>query len=909
MQKPTPRTTQGDLDARLVFAATHSSGRVCRKLDADPRGLLADIAQAKLDLYGPNAVSPKEQAPRLIQFLSCLVSPFSLILAALAAVSLVTDVLLAAPAEKDPSTCIIIAVMVGISGTLEFAQRSKGATAAAALSKMVTVTTRVLRRPPAAADNPRIPAATETLPFSSVVVGDIVTLASGDLIPADCRVLAAKDLFVNQAALTGESEPVEKCSAPVHRTRSAKGARLPLAIHQCANLLFAGTTVQSGSATAVVVTTGDETYVGRMARLLAEPARKTSFDEGIESVSRVLVRFMLVMCPLVLVVNGLTKGDWLAALLFSVSVAVGITPQMLPVIVTTCLSRGASRMARQDVIVKSPSAIQNLGAIDVLCCDKTGTLTSDKVVLERHLDVSGKDDERVLREAFLNSWFQTGLRNLIDQAVIERTDELGAADLLRGQYRKVDEVPFDFERRRLSVVVEHKGTGETLMVTKGAVEEMLGICSRVQYEGKICPLDNARRAMVLGNVARLNDEGMRVVAVAESVNPRPVGEFGVADEKDMVLIGYLGFLDPPKPSAAAAIERLRAHGVEVKVLTGDNEGVAAAVCRKVGVQVDNMLLGSEVDALPDAELERRAEEAQLFAKLSPLQKARVVEALRSGAHSASHAVGFMGDGINDAAAMRAADVGVSVDTAVDVAKEAADIILLQKDLLVLERGIEEGRTTYGNTIKYVKATASSNFGNVLSVMVASVFLPFLPMTALQLLLLGLAYTLTCVAIPWDRVDGDFLACPRVWDARSITGFMVWLGPVSSIFDVVTFVVAYALVAPAVVAAAGDPALFAPAFQTAWFVESMWTQTLVLHALRTERVPFVQSRPAAPLAVLTVAGVALASALPYAPGVSAALGLVALPAWFFGVLVALMLGYMLLVTLVKGVYVRRYGGLL
>jgi len=915
------RFSRGDLGVDLEFAATHKVSYVFRRLVTSQDGLTEDIVRAQLDLHGKNVMTERRAEAPAVRFVRSFVSPFTLILVALAIISYYTNVVLVAPEERDPSTTIIIAVMVAISGTLRFTQESKGASAAAALKKMVTTTCCVVRKGVGEGE----------IPFEDVAVGDIIKVSSGDMVPADSRLVTTKDLFVTQAALTGEGGPVEKFSDPVVVRRVAGDPNPTLALTDCTNILFTGTTVQSGSATAVVVATGDDTYVGRMMSVLQAKPEQTSFDAGVASVSRVLVVFMLVMCPVVLVVNGLTKGDWLSALLFSVSVAVGITPQMLPVIVTTCLSRGASAMAHRDVIVKNINSIQNLGAMDVLCCDKTGTLTQDKVILERHLDVMGRDDDRVLRHAFLNSYFQTGLRNLLDVAVIEKTEEFsvragaGRASRYNGldtKYVKVDEVPFDFERRRMSVVVADD-TGKTQMITKGAVEEVLAVCAQVEYGGVVRELTNELRSRVMRQVSELNDDGMRVIAVAQKTNPRPVGMFSKRDECDMVLIGYLAFLDPPKDSAAKAISRLAKDGVCVKILTGDNGGVAAAVCRKVGVNADGMLLGSELDALSDEELARRADSTQLFAKLSPLQKARVVRVLRSGAGrdgaGSGHVVGFMGDGINDAAAMRASDVGISVDTAVDVAKESADIILLEKDLMVLDRGIVEGRKTYGNTIKYIKSTVSSNFGNVFSVMVASAFLPFLPMTALQLLLLGLAYTVSCTAVPWDNVDEEFLSHPRTWDARAIVGFMLWLGPTSSVFDILTYAVMFFWLAPMVVGAPwatlvtlGDTvrmAAFATVFQTGWFVESMWTQTFVLHTLRTERLPFVQSHASWQLTLLTATGVIVVTLLPYLPGVSGALGLSALPAAYYGVLLAFMVGYLTLANVVKKIYARRYGGLL
>ena len=967
-QPKTTQTTSGELGQSLTFAATHSVKSVCRKFHTTPDGLALDIAQAKYDLDGPNVITSAAEEPFIIRLLKSFASPFTFILIALAGISYVTNVALAADGEKDPSTVVIITAMVLISGIIDFVQSSKGASAAAALSKMVTSTTRVIRRPidfddtgteqslnqnsdqefsqdpDANADDladfeedaadeaadyaedaadeieapeePKLASALgEEIPFEQVVVGDIIRLASGDMIPADCRVLDAKDLFVNETALTGESEPVEKTAGVVHARRRADGTRYPLSLSECTNLLFAGTTVQSGSATVVVITTGNKTYVGTMSELLQQPSGETSFDEGLKSVSKVLVSFMLIMCPIVFFANGFLKGDWFDALLFSVSVAVGITPQMLPVIVTTCLSRGGTQMAKQDVIVKNPAAIQNLGAMDILCTDKTGTITADEVVLERHLNILGEEDPRVLRYAYLNSYFQTGLRNLIDKAIIKTSNDELPTNLLSIEYEKIDEVPFDFERRRMSVVVRNTKTNKTHMITKGAVEEVLNACSFVDLDSEIKPLTPAQRKNVMDRVYQLNQEGMRVVGVAQKSDPRGVGEFGVDDERDMVLIGYLAFLDPPKESAREAIAKLNQRGVQVKVLTGDNEGVAAAVCKKVGIHVDELLLGSDVENLNDEQLKERVEKTQLFAKLSPMQKARVVSALRSN----NHVVGFMGDGINDAAAMRSSDVGISVDTAVDVAKESADIILLQKDLLVLEHGVEEGRRTYGNTIKYIKATASSNFGNVLSVLVASFFLPFLPMSALQLLLLGLAYTVTCIAIPWDNVDDSFLSSPRSWDAHSITNFMLWIGPISSIFDVLTFALMFFVVSPALaggtwaeLAATGNTAaqaLFILSFQTGWFIESMWTQTFVLHALRTNKIPFIQSMPSASLLALTTAGIIVVSALPYLSVFAQPLSLVALPLSFFGWLTALMSGYMVLITIIKSLYVKRFGSLL
>lgn len=906
------------LDPEIAHIGCLDAAEVMDLLGTGERGLTEQQAHRIRSVHGANIIAPEHHDPLSARLSRAFLTPFTLILLALAAISLYTNVYLAAPGEADPSTAIIIGIMVLISGGISFWQDTRGAAAADALKGLVSITCRCVREDTGAAE----------IPLADVVPGDLIELAAGDIIPADLRIVSAKNLFLTQAALTGESDPVEKTPAaiedPVGRA---------LVIDDCANFAFAGTTVQSGSGTGVVVTTGARTYLGGIASALDARPAVTSFDAGVASVSRVLVGFMLVMCPIVFVLCGLTKGDWLDALLFSISVAVGITPQMLPVIVTTCLARGAEAMRAKDVVVKEISSIQNLGAMDVLCCDKTGTLTRDKIVLERHLDVLGAPSDRVLRHAYLNSVFQTGLRNLMDEAIIERAEALAAGGRsmdarageggvrtspeaatiagARDHWRLVDEIPFDFDRRRMSVVVED-AAGKRQLITKGAVEEMIDVCSAVEVGTEVLPLTDGQADQILDRVRGLNERGMRVVGVAQR-NDVPARDLTADDEHDMTLIGYLAFLDPPKASAKAAVKELGDLGVAVKVLTGDNAAVAATVCEQVGIDARNMLTGADVDLLSDDELAEQVERTGLFAKLSPLQKARIVEVLRT---HGKHTVGFMGDGINDAAAMRASDCGISVDTAVDVAKESADIILLKKDLTVLAHGIVEGRRTYGNTIKYIKTTASSNFGNVLSVLVAAAFLPFLPMSALQLLLLGMAYTVSCAALPWDRVDETFLARPRTWDARGIVSFMLKIGPVSSIFDILTFAAMFWVVCPLVVGAPWDAladpaqrALFALVFQTGWFVESMWTQTLVIHLLRTERLPFVQSKPAASLTALTVLGVGLVTAMPYVPDVNAALDLVPLPGAFFGVLAAMMIGYLLLTSIAKALYVRAHGELL
>ena len=756
---------------RLLRASMSTKRALLERYKTPADGFEAAEAAELRESCGRNELSRGRREPPALKFFRAFVNPFTIVLAAIAAVSFVTDVLMAAPGREDPSTVVIICVMVAVSGLLRFGQEARADRAAAKLKEMVHTTASVRR----GFEEP------QEIPLAEIVPGDLVVLSAGDLVPADLRVLSCKDLFVNQAALTGESEPVEKSD----RLPDAAPSE-PL---EAADLVFMGTSVVSGMALCLAVATGDDTCLGSIAGSLSGKAVQTSFDKGVNSVSWLLIRFMLCMTPVVLFVNGFTKGDWTQAFLFALSIAVGLTPEMLPMIVTTGLARGAAAMAKKKTVVKRLNAIQNFGAMDVLCTDKTGTITQNRVVLEKYLDAGGREAERVLRHAFLNSYYQTNLKNLMDAAVLAHAKSEPYLSL-EGKYVKVDEIPFDFNRRRMSVVLRDE-KGKTQLISKGAVEEMLAVCSFAEVDGAAVPLTPELRGQTMAVVRALNDDGMRVLAVAQKNDPAEEGVFSVRDEADMVLIGYLAFLDPPKETAAAAIRALREYGVAVKVLTGDSEAVASFVCRKVGIPADEMLLGSELEAMDDAALSAAAQRVSLFAKLSPQQKARVVTALRN----CGHTVGFLGDGINDAAAMRAADVGVSVDTAADVAKESADIILLEKDLMVLKNGVLEGRSTFGNIIKYVKLTASSNFGNMLSVLAASAFLPFLPMQPLQLIFLNMLYDFSCVAISWDRCDEEFLKMPRKWDASTIGGFMLWFGPASSLFDIATFLLLYFAVCP------------------------------------------------------------------------------------------------------------------
>lgn len=896
---------------RIQFAATHPTQETLGYLNTTLCGLEPGKVEENRSEYGSNKVTREKKKTLPQRLAGAFINPFTAILFCLALVSSFTDMIFphfslfgCVPKDFDCLTVVIILTMVFLSGTLRFVQESRSGNAAEKLLAMITTTCTVTRKGQEMAE----------IPLDEVVVGDIVHLSAGDMLPADVRILDAKDLFVSQASLTGESEPIEKIPM-VNETRDA--------ITDYTNIAFMGSNVLSGSASAVVVTVGDHTLFGSMASEVAHEAVETSFSKGVNAVSWVLIRFMLVMVPLVFVANGITKGDWLSAFLFGISIAVGLTPEMLPMIVTTCLAKGAVSMSKKQTIVKNLNSIQNFGAIDILCTDKTGTLTQDKVVLEYHLNVNGEDDLRVLRHAYLNSYFQTGYKNLMDVAIIQKTEEEEADDPqlvdLSEHYVKVDEIPFDFARRRLTTVVQNRD-GKTQMVTKGAVEEMLSICSFAECDGKVRPMTKELKSRILATVDDLNEKGFRVLAIAQKSNPSPAGAFGVTDECDMVLMGYLAFLDPPKESTADAIKALKAHGVTTKILTGDNDKVTRTICKQVGLKVRNMLLGSDLENMSDQELAKAAETTDVFAKLTPGQKARVVSVFRENGHT----VGFMGDGINDASAMKSADIGISVDTAVDVAKESADIVLLEKDLMVLEEGIIEGRKTYANMIKYIKMTASSNFGNMFSVLAASALLPFLPMESLQLILLNLIYDLSCTAIPWDNVDEEFISVPRKWDASSVGSFMMWIGPTSSVFDWMTYIFMYFVFCPLFVSkgvlyndlashfAGADlvrmQTAYVAMFQTGWFIESMWSQTLVIHMIRTPKLPFIQSHASAPLTLMTFTGIGVLTIIPFTT-FGRMLGFVALPTAYFAYLIPCILLYMVLATSLKKAYVRHYGELL
>lgn len=861
---------------------------IWKLFDANEKGHSTKKAEQIREEFGDNEIDYGTEKSMWRLIVEAYFTPFTLVLFGLALVSFLTDYVFAPAGEKDILSALIIVVLVLLSGTMTFIQTIRSNQSVEQLESMVEVTSAVKRE-----------GEFKEIRTEDIVIGDIVRLKAGDMIPADIRLTQTKDLFISQTSLTGESYPVEKrAQAEVTDVTSETDYE---------TLAFTGSEVVSGSATGIVVRTGNNTLFGSIADEFALEPPKTSFDIGIENTSLLLIRFMVIMAIVVVLINGLTKGDWLQAFLFGISIAVGLTPEMLPMIVTTNLVKGANDMAKQGTIVRNLHGIQNFGAIDVLVTDKTGTLTQDSIVLQYHLDIDGDHSDRVLRHAYLNSYYQTGLGNLMDEAIINASKE--ELDLKQFNYTKVDEIPFDFERRRLSVVVEDE-TGKTQMITKGAIEEMVAVSDYVDYGGEIHELTDEERRHVLTQVNELNEQGLRVLGVAQKTNPSPVDEFSVKDEAEMVLIGYLAFLDPPKESTKEAIQALNDHAVDVKIMTGDNELVTVAVADQVGIPTDHIISGDQLNNKTDEELKKIVEDHNLFVKLNPTQKSKLVGILREN----GHVVGFLGDGINDSPALRASDVGISVDNAVDIAKESADIILLEKDLMILEKGILAGRKVFGNTMKYIKATTSSNFGNVFSVLIASIFLPFLPMLPIQLLFLGLIYEISSMSIPWDNMDKEYLYEPKKWEAASIRKFMVWFGPTSSIFDVTTFLVMFFFVAPQLVGGsyhtlgAAQQEIFLSIFQSGWFIVSLWTQTLVLYALRTPKIPFVESYPSFIMTTITVIGMIIGSVAPYT-SLGTALGLAPLPGSFWWILALTVVGYFVLVQVVKKIYVNRFGELL
>ncbi|MFQ6911408.1 MAG: magnesium-translocating P-type ATPase [Bacteroides faecis] len=862
---------------KVFLAAGQPLESVFSYFRTTPMGLTSEEVEKRQSLFGKNEVVHEKRKKPLLMFARAFINPFVGVLTALVAVSFVMDVMMAAPGDQDWTSIIIVTTMIVLSAILRFSQEWKANRSSEALQKMVTNTCYVKRT--------GVPEG--EISIEELVPGDIVMLAAGDMIPADLRIIESKDLFISQSSLTGESDSIEK-SPRVMGKKYHKGSVVELD-----NICYMGSNVVSGSAKGIVFETGNNTYLGTIAKSIAGHRAATAFDKGIMKVSLLLIRFMLIMVPIVFLVNGITKGDWMEAFIFAISVAVGLTPEMLPMIVTANLSKGAMAMSRKKTIVKDLNAIQNFGAMNILCTDKTGTLTQDHIVLERHVNVDGTEDKenRILRHAYFNSYFQTGLKNLMDRAVLSHVKELGLESLSRS-YRKVDEIPFDFTRRRMSVVVEDN-SGKRQIITKGAVEEMLGVCTYAEFGGEVRPLAKDIRVKAQKFVEEMNNQGMRVLALAHKSFLSKEDNFAVEDEQEMVLIGYLAFLDPPKESAAQAIRQLHEHGVEVKVLSGDNDAVVKTISRQVGIDTSTAVTGPDLEKMSEEDKMKAVTTGNIFSKLTPMQKVEIIRLLQAQKNT----VGFLGDGINDAAALRESDIGISVDSAVDIAKESADIILLEKDLMVLENGVIEGRKTFGNIIKYVKMTASSNFGNMFSVLAASAFLPFLPMLPIHILIQNLLYDISQTTIPFDRMDPEYLRKPRIWDSSDLSRFMLWIGPISSIFDIATYIVMwwfFSCRSPEVQSL----------FQSGWFIEGLLSQTLIVHMIRTRKVPFFQSTASWPVLLMTFSIMAIGIFVPFS-SFGASIGLMPLPWSYFPWLAGILLTYCILTQGLKVLYIRAF----
>lgn len=832
------------------------------------RGLTSQEVKNNLNKYGKNIIKQKKPKQWYNYLFESLFSTFNLILLGIVVVLFYTDVILTTPPSY--ANIIVILVLILVSTLLEFFEVYRSNKAAEKLKNLVSVKTSVLR-------NGKV----VKVPSESVTIGDVVMLSAGDLIPADLRIIESKDLYVVQSSLTGESDSVKKTSETETNGKIED-------ITELDTICFMGTNVMSGSARGIVINIGDNTYFGQVADNITDEKPKTAFQKGIESVSKLLIRFMLVLIPITFIVNAAKHGT-ITAFTFAVAIAIGITPLLLPVILSSSLAKGATRMSKKKTIVKRLDSIQSFGAMNILCTDKTGTLTEDKIVLEKYLDIKGEEDTRVLKHAFLNSYFQTGLKGNIDEAVIART----AKTELKGieeKYEKVDEIPFDFSRRRLSVVVSDGKKKQ--LITKGAVEEILSICTMVDYKGEVSDITKEIKQNILNITKDLNKQGLRVVAVAQKNDIKDIKSFSVKDESKMVLMGFIGFLDPPKESAKDAIARLNRDGIRVIVLTGDNEYVTKAICDKVGINTDKIVLGSKIDKLSDTALKRLLKKTNVYAKLSPIQKARIVRILKD----AKNVVGYMGDGINDAPSMHNAEVGISVDTAVDITKETADIILLEKDLDVLTDGVLEGRKTFGNLQKYIKMAVSFNFGEVLSVLIASILLPFFPITPIQLLVQSLIYDLGQLSIPYDNVDKEYLEKPRKWNMKSLKRFMLWMGPASSVFDLMVFSIlwfGFKLRSP-------DAALF----QSIWFSYGVVSNLVGLHIIRTAKTPFIESNSSKAVYATSIGLSIIAILIPFT-FIGSYIGLVPIPFKYFTIILLVPVLYCLLATIVKKRYIKKY----
>lgn len=832
------------------------------------RGLSSVEVKNNLNRYGKNIIKQKAPKKWYNYLFESLFSTFNLILLGIVLVLFYTDVILSTPPSY--ANIIVILVLILASTLLEFFEVYRSNKAAEKLKNLVSVKTTVLR-------NGKI----VKVPSENITVGDVIILSAGDLIPADLRIIESKDLYVVQSSLTGESDSVKKVSE-LDKSKKIED------ISDLDTICFMGTNVMSGSARGIVISIGDNTYFGKVADNITDEKPKTAFQKGIENVSKLLIKFMLVLIPITFIVNAAKHGT-ITAFTFAVAIAIGITPLLLPVILSSSLAKGAMRMSKKKTIVKRLDSIQSFGAMNILCTDKTGTLTEDKIVLEKYLDIKGEEDTRVLKHAFLNAYFQTGLKGNIDEAVIKRTAKTDLKGI-EEKYEKIDEIPFDFSRRRLSVVVSDGKKKQ--LITKGAVEEILSICTLVDYKGEVLEITKELKQNVLNISKELNKQGLRVVAVAQKNDINDVKNFSVKDESKMVLMGFIGFLDPPKESAKEAISRLNRDGIRVIVLTGDNEYVTKAICDKVGINTDKIILGSKIEKLSDIALKRQLKKTNVYAKLSPIQKARIVRILKE----AGNVVGYMGDGINDAPSMHNAEVGISVDTAVDITKETADIILLEKDLDVLTDGVLEGRKTFGNLQKYIKMAISFNFGEVLSVLVASILLPFFPITPIQLLVQSLIYDLGQLSIPYDNVDKEYLQKPRVWNMKSLKRFMLWMGPASSIFDLMVFSILWF----GFKLRATDAALF----QSIWFSYGVVSNLIGLHIIRTAKTPFIESNSSKAVYFTSVSLSIIAILIPFT-FIGSYIGLVPIPLKYFSIILLIPVLYCFLATIVKKQYIKKY----
>ena len=856
-----------EVEQNLIDISRLEDGPLFEKYKTHPEGLNQVEAADRLEEYGRNIIDVSNENSLLSRIKDAVINPFNIVLMIVALVTLFTDVILAE--EKNPATFIMLVLVIIISGVIAFVQSEKSNNAAQKLQKMIANRIDVIRN-----------GSVMEIDIDEAVPGDIVKLASGDMIPGDVRFIEAKDLFIDQSQLTGESNPVEKFAGP-----DPEGDTLT----DIDNIGFMGSNIVSGSAKGVILATGNQTYFGSMAKSLNTYKDKSSFEENLSSISRLLISFMVVMVPIIFIANFITKGNWLQSLMFGITIAVGIMPEMLPVIMTSSLAKGAVNMSRKQTIVKRLSSIQTFGEMDVFCTDKTGTLTQDEIVLEKYMDVLGREDKRILRHAFLNSYFQTGLKNLMDLAIISRAEKEDLS-FLKEAYVREDEIPFDFSRRRMSVVLRDK-EGKRQLITKGAVEEMLSICSFIEIDGEVKPITPELIAGAQKIADENNAEGIRVIAVAQKNEVHDVETFGVQDESAMVLIGFIGFLDPPKPSAGSAIAALQKNGVRTVVLTGDNEGVAVAICGRLGIDTSYTLTGAQVEAMDDGELKEACEKCHIFSKLSPYQKQRVVKAFQSN----GHIVGYMGDGINDSLPLKQSDVGISVDTAVDIAKEVADIILLEKDLQVLEEGVIEGRRTFANMSKYLKMTVSGNFGNMFSVLIASIFLPFLPMLPIHILVQNLLNDFAQLGMPFDHVEEQYIEKPKRWDIPGIKKFMIYFGLLSTVLDVLCFLVLWFVFKFDSVDKAGF-------FQCGWFMFGVISQTMVIHTIRTPKLPFIRDRASRQLTLSTLA-VCLVTLLIGFTGIALLFSMPVMPLSFLAWMAALMVVYTVLAQIMKTVYIR------